>query len=150
MEIPAHIIMQRLASSSDRLAKALTMSGRAVKTTFFLKYASDAPMRDRVNLHLNRGESRHALSLRLFFANQGDFLDGDYAEMMNKATALALLSNAVLVWNTVRVTEIVNALEATDQPVARAHLARVSPLAYKHVIPSGTYHFDRVTDGKQG
>jgi len=96
------------------------------------------------------GESRHALCCRLFFANQGDFLDGDYAEMMNKAASLALLSNAVLVWNTVRMTEIVNALEATAQPVDRAHLARVSPLAHKHVIPSGTYHFDRLTDGKRG
>jgi hypothetical protein len=69
---------------------------------------------------------------------------------MNKATALSLLSNAVLVWNTVRMTEIVNTLEATGQPVDRSHLARVSPLLHKHVIPSGTYHFDRISDGKRG
>jgi len=69
---------------------------------------------------------------------------------MNKATALSLLSNAALVWNTVRMTEIVNALEATGQPVAREHLARISPLLHKQAIPSGTYHFDRVTDGKLG
>jgi hypothetical protein len=43
-----------------------------------------------------------------------------------------------------------DALEASGQPVERARLARVSPLAHKHVIPSGTYHFDRITDGKRG
>jgi hypothetical protein len=47
-----------------------------------------------------------------------------------------------------RLTEIVNALEGTDQPVARDHLARISPLAHAHVIPSGTYHFDGSAKGK--
>jgi Tn3 transposase DDE domain len=45
-------------------------------------------------------------------------------------------------------TEVVNALEATGQPVEREHLARISPLAHAHVIPSGTYHFDRGANGK--
>jgi len=39
---------------------------------------------------------------RLFFANQGAFQTGDYDEIMNKATCLSLLSNAVVVWNTCR------------------------------------------------
>ena len=141
---PAHVVLERLAASSpsDRLAKALTLLGRVVKTTYILRYARDAQVRDRVHLQLNRGESRHALARRIFFANQGAFRVGDYEEIMNKVSALALISNAVLVWNTVRFAEIVAALErATGQPVRRQDLARVSP----HVIPSGTYHFDRVT-----
>ena len=50
---------------------------------------------------------------------------------MNKVSALAVLSNAVLVWNTVRMTEILRALETTS-------VARISPLAHAHVMPSGT------------
>jgi hypothetical protein len=134
------------SSPSDRLAKALTLLGRVVKTTYLLRYAHDAQVRDRVHLQLNRGESRHALARRLFFANQGAFRVGDYEEIMNKVSALALISNAVLVWNTVRFAEIVAALErSSGQPVRRQDLARVSPLMNAHVIPSGTYHFDRVT-----
>lgn len=50
------------------------------------------------------------------------------------------------VWNTVRFAEIVAALErSSGQPIRRQDLARVSPLMNAHVIPSGTYHFDRVT-----
>ncbi len=59
---------------------------------------------------------------------------------MDKVTALSLLSNAVLVWNSVRFAEVVAGLEATTgDTIAGADLARVSPLASAHVIPSGTY-----------
>ncbi|HTP51679.1 MAG TPA: Tn3 family transposase [Anaeromyxobacteraceae bacterium] len=146
---PAHVVLERLVASSpsDRLAKALTMLGRAVKTLFILRYAHDAELRARVHRQLNRGEARHALARRLFFANQGAFRVGDYEEIMNKASALALLSNAVLVWNTVRISEIVAALERGGQRVSREYLARISPLANAHVIPSGTYHFERAAAG---
>jgi hypothetical protein len=42
-----------------------------------------------------------------------------------------------------RVREQAELERTTGQPVARADLARISPLAHAHVIPSGTYHFDR-------
>lgn len=60
---------------------------------------------------------------------------------MNKASCLSLLSNAVLVWNTLRITEIVNKLRAAEQVIADQDLARVSPLMHAHVIPNGTYRF---------
>jgi len=126
------------------------MLGRVVKTIHILRYSHDVQLRQRVQKQLNRGESRHALARRLFFANQGAFRHGDYHEIMNKVTALSVLSNAVLVWNTVRIGEIVAALEgAPGNPVAHDHLARISPLANTHVIPSGTYRFPRTSDRRQ-
>jgi TnpA family transposase len=145
----AHVILERLAGSSDRLAKALTMLGRVVKTTYVLRYSHDAEMRARVHRQLNRGESRHALARRIFFANQGAFRVGDYEEIMNKVSALSLLSNAVLAWNSVRFAETMAALDARGQAANRADLGRISPLAHGHVIPSGTYHFDRASDGRR-
>ncbi|MEJ7639078.1 MAG: Tn3 family transposase, partial [Singulisphaera sp.] len=141
---PAHVVVQRLASSapSDRVAKALTALGRAVKTISILRYLHEE-LRRRVQLQLNRGESRHDLARWLFFANQGEFRTGDYEEIMNKASCLSLLSNAVLVWNTVRMSEIVARLRAAGESVSNEDLARISPLAYAHVIPNGTYVFDR-------
>ena len=90
---------------------------------------------------LNRGESRHQLARRLFFANQGAFRKGDYAEIMNKVSALSLLSNAALAWNTVQIGDLVDGLEARGEAVSRETLARVSPLVHRHIIPSGTYRF---------
>jgi len=141
---PAHVVLDRLAASSrsDRLARALTMLGRVVKTTFILRYIHDAAVRDRIHLQLNRAESRHALARRLFFANQGSFRTGDYAEIMNKVSALSVLSNSVLLWNTRQLERVVGALEEADgKPVDRDDLARISPLLHAHVIPSGTYRF---------
>jgi TnpA family transposase len=142
--VPANVIVQRLAnaSSSDRLAGALTALGRVVKTIYILRYLSDPELRHRVQLQLNRGEARHELVGRcLFFANRGEFRSGDADEIMNKASCLSLLSNAVLVWNTLRIAEIVNRLRAAGHAVADQDLARVSPLMHAHVIPNGTYRF---------
>ena len=58
---------------------------------------------------------------------------------MNKASCLSLLSNAVLIWNTVQMTRIVAQLRDAGQQVSDDDLARVSPLAHAHVIPSGSY-----------
>jgi TnpA family transposase len=141
---PANVVVQRLAnaSSSDRLAGALTALGRVVKTVFILRYLSDAELRHRVQLQLNRGEARHELVGRcLFFANRGEFRSGDAEEIMNKASCLSLLSNAVLVWNTLRIVEIVNQLQAAGHAIADQDLSRVSPLMHGHVIPNGTYRF---------
>lgn len=109
---PAHVVLERLTASapSDTLDKALTALGRIVKSVYILRYLHDEALRQRVQLQLNRGESHHQLARRLFFANQGAFRTGDYEEIMNKASALSLLSNAVLVFNTVRFAEIIEAL----------------------------------------
>jgi hypothetical protein len=61
---------------------------------------------------------------------------------MNKASCLSLLSNAVLVWNTVRISEIVERLRAAGEQILDTDLARVSPLCYAHIIPNGTYNFE--------
>lgn len=146
---PPHVIVQRLVggSPSNRLARALTALGRILKTVHILKYIQDEGLRARVQLQLNRGESRHALARWLFFALQGEFQRGDYEEIMNKASCLSLLSNAVLVWNTVQMERIVSGIRATGQGVSDKDLARISPLAHAHVIPNGTYHFDRPVRG---
>jgi TnpA family transposase len=145
----AHVVLQRLANASpaDRVAKALTTLGRIVKTVYILRYIHEEDLRRRVQLQLNRGESRHALARWLFFANRGEFRSGNYEEIMNKASCLSLLSNAVLVWNTMAITKIITQLRAVGETIADEDLARISPLMYQHVIPNGTYHF---AHSKQG
>jgi TnpA family transposase len=141
----AHVVLQRLANASpaDRVAKALTTLGRIVKTIYILRYINEEDLRRRVQLQLNRGEARHALARWLFFANRGEFRSGDYEEIMNKASCLSLLSNSVLVWNTMAIMKIIMQLRAAGENIVDEDLARISPLMYQHVIPNGTYHFAR-------
>jgi TnpA family transposase len=138
---PAHVVMQRLANgnAANRLAGALTQLGRLMKTVHILRYIQEPPLRDAIQLQLNRGEFRHILAKSLFFANWGRFRSGDYEEVMNKASSLSLLSNAVLVWNTVHIAGIVDQLRAAGHEIQDADLARVSPLTHAHINASGSY-----------
>jgi TnpA family transposase len=140
---PAHVIVKRLANSSDRLAKAFTMLGRIIKTAFVLRYIHEEDLRRMTLRQLNYGEMRQYLAQHLFFADQGDFLSRDYEQIMNKASCLSLLSNAALVWNTVKIMEIVDRLEMNGEIVNREALSKVLPLCFEHIIPTGTYNFIR-------
>jgi TnpA family transposase len=150
---PAHVVLRRLASSapSDRLAKALTALGRALRSLYLLRYIHEEDLRGRMQLQVNRGEGRHQLARRLFFANQGAFQTGDYEEIMNKATCLSLLSNAALVWNTVHMSRIIDQLQASGETITDEELARISPMAFAHITPNGTYFVQGAhSQSKQG
>ena len=119
---PAHVIVQRLPHSfpADRLSKAFTTLGRVMKTQYILRSLSARELRRTVQLQLNKGEYRHKLPRRIFFANQGEFTTGDDEEIMNKASCLSLVSNAILYWNTLKITEIVDQLRAQGDEVDEA------------------------------
>ena len=140
---PAHVVLERLAGRTpkDLTAKALSELGKLVKTIYILRYISDEPLRRRVQLQLNRGESRHALARHLFFYDQGEFRTSDTEEILNKASSLSLLSNVSLIWNTKHMGGIVTDLKAQGYPVDDADVSRVSLLLRKHLIVNGAYNF---------
>lgn len=141
---PANLVVQRLTNSypSDRLSKAFTNLGRIIKTQYILRYTTDKKLRRTVQLQLNKGEYRHKLPRWVFFANQGEFTVGDYEEIMNKASCLSLVSNAILYWNTSRISKIVDDLRAQGEIVEDNTLKHISLLPYKHVLSNGTYFID--------
>ncbi|MCH9697456.1 MAG: Tn3 family transposase [Gammaproteobacteria bacterium] len=142
--VPAHVIVQRLTNSypSDRLSKAFTHLGRIVKTEYILRYITDPELRRTVQLQLNKGEYRHRLPRRIFFADQGEFTTGNYEEIMNKASSLSLVSNAVLYWNTLKIDGIIESLRQQGEVIDDEALSHISLLPYKHVLPNGTYFVD--------
>ena len=145
--VSANVIVRRLASSasSNRLAKALPHLGQLVKTIYILRYFNDPMIRQQVRTQLNRGEARQGLAQRLFFADQGMFRSGDYYQMMNRASCLSLLSNAVLVYNTLRIGRVLEQAKAQGQEFTLEAIAHISPLARRHVIVNGTYDFSPLT-----
>ena len=141
---PAHVIVQRLTNSfpSDRLSKAFTNLGRIIKTEYILRYLTDPELRRTIQIQLNKGEYRHKLPRWIFFANQGEFCTGDYEEIMNKASCLSLVSNAILCWNTIKIDGIIQGLRNQGEQVDNDALAHISLLPFKHVLPNGTYFID--------
>lgn len=145
---PAHEVIRRLSkgSPSDKLSKAFTQLGRILKTEYILQYITDSDIRDKVQRQLNKGEHRHQLARCIFFANQGKFQSGDYEEIMNKASCLSLVSNAVLYWNTIKITEIIEQLKNNGEKISNETLSHISLLLHKHVVPMGTYFTDSVVE----
>lgn len=79
----------------------------------------------------------------IFFANQGKFTTGDYLEIMNNASSLSLVSNAILYWNTSRISNIVDELRKQGETVDGDLLAHISLRPYKYVLPNGTYFMEQ-------
>lgn len=133
-------MLQRLTASgpSDRVAKALSGLGRLVKTRNILRYLHDAPLHLRIQTQLNRGEARHGLARWLFFADQGEFRTADFEMIMNKTSCLSLLSNAVVLWNTLQIERIIMELRSGGTTIRDEDLVHVRPLQRRHITPSGS------------
>jgi hypothetical protein len=111
-----------------------------------LQYITDSDLRDKVQRQLNKGEHRHQLARYIFFANQGKFQVSDYEEIMNKASCLSLVSNAVLHWNTVKMTGIIAQLRKNGEKISNETLSHISLLMHRHLITMGTYFTDGVIE----
>lgn len=141
--IKPHVIIQKLHNqqSSTKLAKALTHLGRIVKTIYILRYLHDKDMRRGVRLQLNRVESRHSLVRNIFFAAQGAFKTNDPIELMNKASCLSFISNAIVLYNTIQLQKTYEILKSKGYLLKEEDMARISPLSSKHIIMHGVYNF---------
>ena len=74
--------------------------------------------------------------------HQGEFTTGDYEEIMNKASCLSLVSNAILYWNTIKINDIVESLKAQGEVIEDKTLSHISLLPFRHVVPNGMYFID--------
>ena len=67
--------------------------------------------------------------------NRGD-------ELVNQASCLNLVTNAVIVWNTVYMAEAAAQLKREGYPVNESDLAHIWPTRYAHINVYGRYHFN--------
>ena len=138
------LILHRLGSYArqNSLHQALAEIGRVQKTVFVLRFLDDAGYRRHIGQELNTGERSHVLSRFLFFGKEGAVRGRTFQDQVNTFSCLAVLHNAVVVWNTLRIGEIVAQLRAEGHVITNEDLARTSPLLYAHINPFGQYRFD--------
>jgi TnpA family transposase len=123
------------------LARALQEYGRLVKTLCILRYLESQDYRRRINAQLNKGESLHALRDCLFVADKGVIRRKQEEAQTNQAMCLNLITNAVVVWNTVYMHAVLDGLSREGLPVAETDLTHLSPARFEHVNPYGKYLF---------
>jgi len=97
--------------------------------------------RRRINAQLNKGESLHALRDFLFGGDKGVIRRKQYEAQTNQAMCLNVVTNAVVIWNTVYMQAVLDQLRAEGYRVQEEDLAHLSPARFEHVNPYGKYAF---------
>jgi TnpA family transposase len=142
--VPASTFISKLQAypRQHKLTQVLLEYGRLVRSTFLPHYLDDPTHRRRILVQLNKGEEAHGLREFLFFDNKGQIRKQQPDDLVNLAGCLNLVSNAVVVWNTVymqaAIEEVVRRGQAVDEP----DLVHLSPVRFKHINRYGKFRFD--------
>lgn len=142
--VTASLLISKLKSypQQNSLTRALIEYGRLVKTQFILKYILSETVRHDINRQLNKGEAIHALRRFLFFANGGKIRQSQDEAQTNQIGCLNFATNAVILWTTVYMEEIVSQLQKEGYGITDEDLKHLSPARYGHVNPYGNYEFN--------
>jgi hypothetical protein len=89
-----------------------------------------------------KGEKRHDLRKFLFFAREGMVSQSDEEGQGNQAACLNLLTNAVIVWNTVYMQAAPDTLQHEGYPIQEEDLVHLWPTRFAHVHRYGKYEFN--------
>jgi TnpA family transposase len=142
--VTASLLVSRLQAypRQNQLTKLLQEYGRLIKTIFMLRYLEDEAFRRRIHTQLNKGERLHQLRKFLFFVWDGVITQKYAEEQVNQAGCLNVLTNAVIVWNTVYLQAALEALRHEGFPVRDEDLVHLSPTRFAHIHRYGKYVFD--------
>lgn len=140
----ASLLIGKLQSfpRKNDLARALQEYGKIKKTEFILRYLLDNDFRRRINRQLNKGESLHSLRRFLLFANEGNIRKRFPEEQQTQANCLNLVTNAIVLWNTVYLQAAVAQLKIEGIEIRDEDLNFISPARFAHINPYGRYYFD--------
>ena len=138
------LLMNKLQSLPEphRLLEAFKEYGRLLKTIFILQYLNSKDYRRRINRQLNKGESVHTLRRYFIIAQQGELRQRDQEGLENQANCLTLVTNAVVVWNTIYMSAVLDYLQQQGYEVTEEDKARLSPARCGHINPYGRFSFD--------
>ena len=136
-----HPMLRKLGGypRQNGLAMALRELGRIERTLFTLDWLQNVELRRRVQVGLNKGESKNALSRAVFFNRLGELRDRRFENQRYRASGLNLMVAAIVLWNTVYLERAIQALKTHGKFVDDALLQYLSPLGWEHINLTGDY-----------
>lgn len=141
--VPAMGIMRTL-QVDDRptsLAQAIAEIGRIDKTIHTLNFIDDQTRRRATLLQLNLGEGRHALARDVFHGKRGELFQRYRQGQEDQLSALGLVVNMIVLWNTLYMDAVLAQLRSAGYPVRPEDEARLSPFGHEHINMLGRYSF---------
>lgn len=139
--VSASLMLKRLGAypRQNGLALALREIGRIERTLFTLDWLEDPKLRRESTVELNKGESRNALARAVCFHRLGRIRDRSREGQQHRASGLALLTAAIVLWNTVYLDRALAAMTKAGKKVDEALLPHTAPLGWQHINLTGDY-----------
>ena len=143
--VTASLLISKLQEypRQNRLTRLLKEHGRLAKTLHVLRCLKDEAYRRRIGRQLNKGERLHQLRGWLMFGGDGHIRRKQEEEQTCQAGCLNLMTNAIVVWNTLYMQKAVHQMDSGDgDPFEDERLQHLSPTRFRHVNRYGRYRFD--------
>ncbi len=99
------------------LALAIMEAGRINKTVYLLNFVSDEGYRRRILTQLNRTEKRHDLARVICDGRRGEIRKRYREGQEDQLGALGLVTNAVVLWNTIYMQDALHHLRQNGLPI---------------------------------
>ena len=119
---------------------------RLIKTNFILRYLLSQPLRRKIHVQLNKGERLHALRVFLWFGGDGMIRRKQEETQQEVVRALNLVTNLVILWNTVYLQEVIETLHAEGVEVREEDSVHLSPARFEYLNRLGKYLFLRTVE----
>jgi TnpA family transposase len=141
--VTASLLINKLQSypRQNNLMYILQAYGQLIKTIFICNYLLNLTLRQKINAQLNKGEQLHNLRLYLWFGGDGIIRKKQEKEQQVTARSLNLITNIVLVWNTIYIQQIIKQLRDEGSHIDEDDLRRISPAPFEHINRLGKYDF---------
>ncbi len=152
-KIQASELIRSLLKSErpSSLARAIIDVGRINKTIYLLNFIDNKEYRRRILTQLNRGEGRHAVARVICHGQRGEIKKRYREGQEDQLGALGLVTNAVVLWNTLYMDAALNHMQAKGADINQNDIGRLSPLQHSHINVLGHYSFvltDLISKGK--
>lgn len=139
--VSASLMLKRLGAypRQNGLALALREIGRIERTLFTLDWLENPQLRRDSTVELNKGESRNALARAVCFHRLGRLRDRSREGQQHRASGVALLTAAIVLWNTVYLGRAISAMARNGRMVDETLLPHIAPLGWQHINLTGDY-----------
>ena len=139
--VSASLILKRLGAypRQNGLALALREIGRIERTLHTLDWLEQPQLRRQATAELNKGESHNALCRAVCFHRLGRLHDRTAQAQQHRAGGLALVTAAIVLWNTVYLGRALDVARRRGDVIPDALLAHLAPLGWQHINLTGDY-----------
>jgi TnpA family transposase len=136
-------LIKRLSSydKQHKLCKALKEFGKIIKSCFVLDIIDDVKLRQVIEKQLNKGELSNKFQGAVSFGGNQELNQIDRDEQEKAAMCQVILQNIIVLWNYIKLTEIIMLSEESKRVDLLENIKRGSILTWRHVNMFGIYDF---------